>query len=339
MGAKYRDLVKLHSKARASARAVLNVLANYANDDGVAWPSRATLANDAGMSERNVIRCLQALCEQGRLNLEENGIGGRGRIPHYRILFPELTTTEAVNDAVKGDKKGDKLTEERVTNASIKGDNCAEKGDKCVEIPSYARIEPLEPKEEPILEPVAEKPKYKPIPANFGIKPMMPRKEARFVEGIVAQYQALGMTPSDFTAVVNAILEGKKMRCIADLDTEQGVREHTKAQECALALAAQGYNTPQEITNLFETYRLYDFRGQKGQMPTYESLATHPAELPGLIEASRKNGATNGSNRQSNAARSGQPDGGDTPQLDPDIQRRMDEHRAKRKAEGSRFYQ
>lgn len=46
-----------------------------------------------------------------------------------------------------------------------------------------------------------------------------------------------------------------------------------------------------------------------------------------------------GSNRQSNTARSGQSDGGDTPQLDPDIQRRMDEHRAKRKAEGSRFYQ
>jgi hypothetical protein len=141
VGAIYRDLVRKHSKAKGSARALLNILADYANDDGLAWPGRAALANDAGMSERNVVRCIQKLCEDGRLIVEENAVGGRGKLPVYRITFPDY-------------EKGDKLSPfsaERVTNAYLKGDNLSIKGDKCVTIPSYARSEPyLEPKEEPI---------------------------------------------------------------------------------------------------------------------------------------------------------------------------------------------
>lgn len=147
MGALYRDLVRKHSKAKGSARALLNILADYATNDGMAWPSRETLANDTGMSERNVTRCLQTLCEEGRLALEENAKGGRGRVPVYKILFPELE---------KGDKLSPKretdchpLDAERVTNASLKGDKSVIKGDKSVAIPSYARIEPQEPKQEP----------------------------------------------------------------------------------------------------------------------------------------------------------------------------------------------
>jgi hypothetical protein len=73
VGALYRDLVRKHSKAKGSARALLNILADYANDDGLAWPGRAALANDAGMSERNVVRCIQKLCEDGRLIVEQKG--------------------------------------------------------------------------------------------------------------------------------------------------------------------------------------------------------------------------------------------------------------------------
>lgn len=140
MGKLYRDLVRAHSKAKGSARALLNILADYADDNGEAWPTRATLANDTGMSERNVTRCLQALCEQGRLRLEENATGGRGRVPIYRIVFPE---------SEKGDTVSPFNEEKRVTNARKKGDNLSLKGDKCVSIPSHARREPQEPKEEP----------------------------------------------------------------------------------------------------------------------------------------------------------------------------------------------
>lgn len=140
MGKLYRDLVRTHSKAKGSARALLNVLADYADDDGMAWPSRATLANDTGLSERTVTRCLQTLCGEGRLSIEENAVGGRGRVPVYKIQFPEL-------------EKGDKLSEqrtpdchpldaERVTNARKKGDKLSKKGDKFAANQSYARFEP-----------------------------------------------------------------------------------------------------------------------------------------------------------------------------------------------------
>ena len=102
MGALYRDLVRKHSKAKGSARALLNVLADYADDDGRAWPGRDALANDTGMSERNVTRCLQTLCNDGRLAIEENAKGGRGRVPVYKIIIPEL---------IKGDKLSPPMTE------------------------------------------------------------------------------------------------------------------------------------------------------------------------------------------------------------------------------------
>lgn len=139
MGAFYRDLIRKHSKAKGSARAVLNILADYADDDGLAWPGRAQLASDTGMSERNVVRCIQTLCADGRLSIEENAKGGRGRLPVYKIHFPEL-------------QKGDNLTpigEKRVTNARIKGDKSVIKGDKSVVNYSRARSEPQEPHKEP----------------------------------------------------------------------------------------------------------------------------------------------------------------------------------------------
>lgn len=48
--------------------------------------------------------------------------------------------------------------------------------------------------------------------------------------------------------------------------------------------------------------------------------------------------SNHGTHRRYNAAGSGQTDRGDTPDIDPAIQQRMDEHRAKRKAEGSAYY-
>lgn len=57
-----------------------------------------------------------------------------------------------------------------------------------------------------------------------------------------------------------------------------------------------------------------------------------------IKERTYRNGASNGSHRSNGAAHSGQDNGGDSPGLDPELQRQMDEHRAKRKAEGSQYY-
>ena len=140
MGKLYRDLVRTHSKAKGSARALLNILADYANDEGLAWPTRETMANDTGLSERTVTRCLQALCDDGRLAVEDNAAGGRGRVPVYRILIPEL---------IKGDSVTPFMADKRVTNGHVKGDNVTIKGDKSVAIQSHARSEPQEPNIEP----------------------------------------------------------------------------------------------------------------------------------------------------------------------------------------------
>lgn len=140
MGKLYRDLVRQHSKAKGSARALLNILADYATDEGLAWPTRATLANDTGMSERTVTRALQALCDDGRLILEDNAAGGRGRVPLYRIVFPAHEKGDNVTPKRGSDCHP--LHAERVTNGQIKGDNLTVKGDKFAGILSYARSEP-----------------------------------------------------------------------------------------------------------------------------------------------------------------------------------------------------
>lgn len=141
MGAKFRDLIQRYSKARNSYRSVLNVLANYANDDGLAWPGRATIARETGLSERTVIRCIGRLLADGHIKAGENAKGGRGLVPVYQILVPE-----------------------RVTSTTEKGDSLTEKGDKCdnervTSATSSLYVEPnIEPKEEPERDPRASDP-------------------------------------------------------------------------------------------------------------------------------------------------------------------------------------
>lgn len=140
MGKLYRDLVRQHSTAKGSVRAVLNVLADYANDSGFAWPGRALLASEAGVSERTVIRAIQKLCADGWVEVAENASGGRGKKPGFKITPPTPQ---------KGDIKGDNSAAERVTTCHQKGDNVTVKGDNVTPDQSYARSEPHEPYIEP----------------------------------------------------------------------------------------------------------------------------------------------------------------------------------------------
>jgi biotin operon repressor len=50
---------------------VLLVLANKANFSGECWPSMATLAREAGISRRHVIRCLKKLRELGLIDVQQ----------------------------------------------------------------------------------------------------------------------------------------------------------------------------------------------------------------------------------------------------------------------------
>lgn len=225
MGKLYRDLVRTHSKAKGSARALLNILADYATDEGLAWPTRATLANDTGMSERTVTRALQTLCDDGRLALVDNVTGGRGRVPHYRIVFPAHEKGDNVSP--KRETGCHPLDAKRVTNGHIKGDNVTVKGDKFAGILSHARSEPQEPKEEPEGERARATVPSLREPASKTMRVTSPHLDPRhFVQGFVPQ--GTGANPVEVyyerfsinqdAARLNAIAEDDITRLCPDLD-------------------------------------------------------------------------------------------------------------------------
>lgn len=73
------------SEARGTARLVLLALADNArDDDGVAWPSVATLARKCRVDERTVQRAIGALVELQEVAVEPQ----RGCSNRYRLLIP-----------------------------------------------------------------------------------------------------------------------------------------------------------------------------------------------------------------------------------------------------------
>jgi hypothetical protein len=57
---------------------IMLALADWANDDGVAWPSIAKLAAKTRKSERTVQNAIKAMCDDGHMHREEiPGVGVR----------------------------------------------------------------------------------------------------------------------------------------------------------------------------------------------------------------------------------------------------------------------
>ena len=65
MSLRMMDAVRQHSRSKGTARMVLLFLAWYANDEGIAWPSQATLARDASITDRRVRDALCKLVDLG----------------------------------------------------------------------------------------------------------------------------------------------------------------------------------------------------------------------------------------------------------------------------------
>lgn len=64
---------------------LLIVLADFANDEGVCWPSIKSLARHADLGERHVSAELKELAKDGYLTIEEHA----GKSNHYRLNIPE----------------------------------------------------------------------------------------------------------------------------------------------------------------------------------------------------------------------------------------------------------
>lgn len=79
----------IKQKAPTKSKFLLLVLANYADDRGVAWPSLVTLAADTGISRSVLIECLKRLQELGLLKKEKRYRGNLKTSNIYRLKVPD----------------------------------------------------------------------------------------------------------------------------------------------------------------------------------------------------------------------------------------------------------
>ncbi|KFI97842.1 helix-turn-helix domain-containing protein [Bifidobacterium stellenboschense] len=91
---------KLHGDS--TAKLLLIVLADYANDDGMAWPSVATMAQEVEKSERSIQLLLRKLEKTGLIRKGDQKLVGKyakGRRPVVYKLFPKKTKSENPDEA------------------------------------------------------------------------------------------------------------------------------------------------------------------------------------------------------------------------------------------------
>lgn len=89
-----------HARQRGNALLVLLAIADNANDAGMAYPSVATLARKARVSERTVQYVLERLVADGALRVERGG--GRGHTHRYWVTVQELHPSEEKGARVAG---------------------------------------------------------------------------------------------------------------------------------------------------------------------------------------------------------------------------------------------
>lgn len=89
MSHEIRDLVWHHSRARGPARMVLLVIADHADERGVAWPGYATILRMSGYTGRETVAAaLRNLEELGELTIER--ADRLGKANRYRVNVPLL---------------------------------------------------------------------------------------------------------------------------------------------------------------------------------------------------------------------------------------------------------
>src|SRR5687767_11875054 len=81
MSIKLLDRGWRYSKARGGDLLVLLGIADFANDEGIAYPSIATLAAKARLTVRNTQRAIRRLVSLGELTIDE------GRGPHGTHIY------------------------------------------------------------------------------------------------------------------------------------------------------------------------------------------------------------------------------------------------------------
>lgn len=115
----------------------------------------------------------------------------------------------------------------------------------------------------------------------------LPRqRQAKYnTDHIARQRDKLGLSPPQLTELTDTVLARMNATEIAALDTEMGNDELRLAQEATLALAGLGHRTTEAIGTVFDTWSTHDWRGQKGETPTYRSIIGHAKDMPKKLES------------------------------------------------------
>ena len=113
MSIKLLDRCWRFSKAKGGDLLVLLGIADFASDEGVAYPSISTLAKKVRLTPRNTQRAIRRLVTSKELLLEEGK--GPHRVHLYRIILTEGLTSEGCQNVVVTERQGDIRNTRRVT--------------------------------------------------------------------------------------------------------------------------------------------------------------------------------------------------------------------------------
>ena len=124
--------VMQHCKLHGAKRAVLSTLAAYVDTYGNGvFPSLLTLAQDADISERHLVRCLKQLAKDGYLAIAQHKEPGKHLRNVYTLLFPWRLPAHKFTD-----KPAHKFTDIRCQSKDLKSqDKEREKRSGSADIP------------------------------------------------------------------------------------------------------------------------------------------------------------------------------------------------------------
>lgn len=131
MSAEAVTVVLHHSRAEGTAKLVLWGIANHHSDAG-AWPSIATLAKYAAVSERRVQQIIRDLAELGEIAIDEQGGLGQGQYKTNRFHILIQCPTDC--DGSLNHRTGVKSGTPGVKSSAIRG-----------EIPGQSGVKPVSP--------------------------------------------------------------------------------------------------------------------------------------------------------------------------------------------------
>ena len=250
MSIKVMSQVWEHSQMKGSALLLLIAVADFADDEGYAFPSTETLAQKIRMSTRQVIRLRQMLYESGEL---EYVSGGNGKGDKLSVKVSVRVT----NRVTKGDTRVTRTVIEPPIEPSG-GTACAREGTErqpqATPPPADLPAEETEPQQADNRQqsnqlPQRTHPNAEKISAYMNGQPPPPRQNWRQQQTgeHLAAAAKHGVNAKQFHALTNALLDATSNRALADADGPEADRALSKAKEAAVTAASLGIKTPEDV--------------------------------------------------------------------------------------------